>query len=225
MQLPFTAEEFLDLFERYNQAIWPMQIVAYLLGLAAVVLAIWKVPNSHRAISAILGVFWLWVGVVFLAWYYRAINGTVAVGFGMLLALQGLFFIYSGAIQGKMHFSAGPQWGKLTGALFMIYALIIYPVLGALMGHGYPLSPLFGVAPCPTTIFTFGILLWTDGKLPRYLLVIPFIWSVFGVGAALALGIYEDFALPLSGVVASLIILMRDHGVTPTQHPPRPVTM
>ena len=38
--LPFTTEEFLDVFGRYNQAILPMQTVAYGLGFAAVLLAL-----------------------------------------------------------------------------------------------------------------------------------------------------------------------------------------
>lgn len=40
MMLPFTAEHLLGVPERYNRMVWPLQTVAYLLGLAAVGLAI-----------------------------------------------------------------------------------------------------------------------------------------------------------------------------------------
>ena len=33
MNLPFTVEQFLDVFAQYNQAVWPIQIVAYVLVL------------------------------------------------------------------------------------------------------------------------------------------------------------------------------------------------
>jgi hypothetical protein len=30
MSIPFTAEHFFDIFQVYNAAIWPVQVVAYL---------------------------------------------------------------------------------------------------------------------------------------------------------------------------------------------------
>lgn len=40
--------------------------------------------------------------------------------------------------------------------LLILYALIGYPAFGYFAGHHYPSVPVFGVAPCPTTIFTIG---------------------------------------------------------------------
>lgn len=40
MNMPFTAGQFLGVFEKYNLAIWPMQVIAHLLGIAAVLLTI-----------------------------------------------------------------------------------------------------------------------------------------------------------------------------------------
>src|SRR5699024_1608684 len=65
MNLPFTAAEFLAVFERYNLAIWPLQIVAYALGLVAVALALGRWRHADRSISAILAVFWLWTGAAY----------------------------------------------------------------------------------------------------------------------------------------------------------------
>jgi hypothetical protein len=55
----------------------------------------------------------------------------------------------------------------------VVFALVLYPVIGYTFGHIYPSSPTFGL-PCPTTIFTFGIFLWSDKRLPVAILVIPF---------------------------------------------------
>ena len=91
----------------------------------------------------------------------------------------------------------------------MLYALLIYPVLGSMLGHVYPQSPTFGL-PCPTTIFTFGILLWTDKQVPIPVLIIPFLWSIIGFTAALSLGITEDTGLLIAGVVSTLLIVLRN---------------
>jgi len=86
--------------------------------------------------------------------------------------------------------------------------MLIYPLLGIALKHDYPRAPMFGVAHCPTVIFTLGLLLWTDnGKLPRYVLVIPLIWSVIGFTAAISLGIREDIGLLVAGIVTLLLLM------------------
>jgi hypothetical protein len=92
----------------------------------------------------------------------------------------------------------------------IVYAMIVYPVLGALLGHGYPRSPSFGVAPCPTTIFTFGLLLLTNAKVPKSLVVIPFLWSLLGISASYQLGIREDIGLLVAGVLSVGLLFWRD---------------
>jgi len=74
MNTPFTAGQFLGVLENYNLAIWLMQVIAHLLGIAAVLLAIKKIGYSHRIISAILSFYWLWMGVVYHLMYFSAIN-------------------------------------------------------------------------------------------------------------------------------------------------------
>jgi hypothetical protein len=214
MQMPFTAEEFLAMFERYNQAIWPLQIVAYALGLAVIGLAIGKVRQADRLISAILAGFWLWTGIVFQWIFFRQVDETALV-FGALFVLQGILFFAVGVVQQKLIFRAGADPIRFVGSLLMLYALVIYPLIGAWVGHGYPHSPLFGVAPCPTTIFTFGLLLWTEAKVPKYLLIIPLIWGMLTIGAALTLGIREDFALPVASLLSTALLLWRDRSMAP----------
>lgn len=74
MNTPFTAGQFLGVLENYNLAIWLMQVIAHLLGIAAVLLAIKKIGYSDRIISAILSFYWLWMGVVYHLMYFSAIN-------------------------------------------------------------------------------------------------------------------------------------------------------
>jgi hypothetical protein len=83
-------------------------------------------------------------------------------------------------------------------------------VIGVALGHGYPEAPLFGMAPCPTTIATFGLLLLVRSPLPRHLLTIPLVWAVVAPLAAVGHGYPEDLGLFVVGVAALVIIVARD---------------
>jgi hypothetical protein len=215
MNLPFTTAQFLAVFERYNEAIWPLHLAAYALGLLAIALALGPRRLSDRVISAILASFWLWMGAVYHLVFFREINVAATV-FGALFVIQALLWVGVGVVRPQLSFRVGRDWRSLVGGAFILYAMVAYPLLGALLGHGYPQSPSFGVAPCPTTIFTFGLLLWTRPPVPSYVLVIPLIWSLIGLMAALSLGIYEDIGLLVAGLLGVGLLIWRDRrAVTP----------
>jgi hypothetical protein len=65
MKIPFTVEQFLDVFAKYNNAIWPLQVVLNFAALAVIVLAIRRSSFSDRAISIALGLVWIWMGIVY----------------------------------------------------------------------------------------------------------------------------------------------------------------
>jgi hypothetical protein len=123
--------------------------------------------------------------------------------------IQGLLFFSNGVLQPKLSFKPQLNAYALTGGFFILYGMLIYPVLGHFLGHVFPSAPTFGV-PCPTTIFTFGLLLWTDNKLAKYLLVIPLLWSLLGFSAAWQWGVLEDIMLVVAGLVTTTMIVYRD---------------
>jgi hypothetical protein len=207
--LPFTVDQFLGVFERYNQAIWPMHIVAYILAIGVIFLAAKKTRYSDQIISVVLACFWAWMGIVYHLMYFSAINGA-AIGFGILFIVQAILWLVFGVIRPKLSFQLDTNPYALTGVVLIVYAMLVYPLIGTLLGHGYPRSPSFGVAPCPTTIFTFGLLLWTTARVPKIVLIIPFIWSLLGFSAAVSLGIREDLGLLLAGVLSVVLLLWRD---------------
>ncbi|GAK52507.1 hypothetical protein U14_03758 [Candidatus Moduliflexus flocculans] len=61
MKLPFTLEEFLQVFSTYNQTVWPMQIVFNLLALFAIFFAVKTYRRADALISGILALLWLWI--------------------------------------------------------------------------------------------------------------------------------------------------------------------
>jgi len=207
--MPFTTDQFLVVFERYNLAIWPMQVIVYLLGLCVIGLAIRPVRHTDRIISAILAFLWLWMGAVYHLTFFHQINPAATL-FGVLFIVQGILFLLVGSARQRLAFRVRADLWSIVGGLFVGYAMLVYPIIGALLGHGYPQSPAFGVAPCPTAIFTFGVLLWTQRSVPMYLLAIPFAWSLLGAWAAVSLGIREDLGLLIAGLIGTGLLLWRD---------------
>lgn len=185
-----------------------MQIFLNLLAILAIYLAIWPKAISAKAISAILGAFWLWMGFVYHWRFFSEINKAAYV-FGIIFILQGILFLYKGVYQNALHFSYTSNVAGRTGAVLVVYALFIYPALGYILGHRYPAAPTFGL-PCPTTIFTLGILLWMRKKPAFYLLAIPLLWSLIGFTAALKLGVREDVGLLIAGVLSGWVVFRWD---------------
>jgi hypothetical protein len=205
MNLPFTIEQFLDVFAQYNNTIWPFQFILYFFAVGAIYSAIKPASFTRKTVLMVLGFLWLWMGVIYHIFFFSSIN-PAAYGFGTLFVIQGFLFIWL-ARKSNISFSVTGGWRDSIGGLFIAYGLVFYPLLGIYMGHVYPSSPTFG-APCPTTIFTFGILLWSK-SIPLFLLIIPILWSLIGFTAAFTLGIYEDVGLLVSGITA-VIILMKN---------------
>jgi hypothetical protein len=79
---------------------------------------------------------------------------------------------------------------------------VVYPLIG-LADHGYPAMPMFGITPCPVTLFTFGVMLVARGPLPRRLLVIPLLWALIGGSAAFLLGVPQDWPLLIGGLLVT----------------------
>jgi hypothetical protein len=209
MTIPFTTEQFLDVFRRYNEGVWPAQWVLLAGGVLGLALTLRTGRRSARFIGLLLAFLWLWMGVVYHLKYFPAIN-PAAVYFGVAFIVQAALFAWFGAWRGRLEFRARADGAGVLGGILVAYALVGYPLLGLALGHRYPASPTFGL-PCPTTIFTFGLLLWTRPPVPRAVLVVPALWSVIGVSAAVQLGMREDFGLLVAGALATLTVLAREY--------------
>jgi hypothetical protein len=91
----------------------------------------------------------------------------------------------------------------------MGYAAVLYPLIGVWTGHHYPALPMFGIAPCPVVLFTFGVLLLAKAPLPRRLLIAPFVWALIGGTAAFLLGVAQDWLL-LASAGVGVYLFIRD---------------
>ena len=222
MRIPFTTEQFFDVFRQYNEAVWPAQWVL-MIGAAVAALAALRSPSpsAGRLTSGILTLLWLWMGAVYHLGFFRRIN-PAAVFFAILFVSQAGLFLWLGVRQDRVRFRAHRDGAGVAGALLLFYALIVYPGLGYALGHRYPTAPTFGL-PCPTTIFTFGLLLWAATSVPRSLLIIPTVWAVVATTAALQLGVLEDFGLPVAAGVTLPLLLRGAHRRRAARRRPAPM--
>ena len=209
--IPFTFDQFLNVFEQYNVAVWPAQVFLSTIGMFAISLVLSRKSDLSRIVSLILSLFWIWMGIVYHLWFFSAIN-KVAIVFAAFFVLQGILFFIAGVLNQQLTFCFSSNLYGIVGSVFLVYALIFYPAFGYWLGHRYPAAPTFGL-PCPTTIFTFGILLWTIRRVPLYILAIPLAWSFIGVWATISLGMIEDFGLLVAGLLGSMLIIFRDTSI------------
>jgi hypothetical protein len=208
MTFPFTREQFLGVFAQYNLAVFPLQVLFVLLGLAAVGLVMKKPKSADRIVTLILSFFCLWIGIVYHILFFSSIN-PAAWGFGLLFIAEAALLVWYGVLYRQVSFILRKDVFSTAGIAFILYALVLYPVLGTIVGHGYPVLPTFGL-PCPTTIFMFGIFLMAAKKFPLPLLVVPLLWSFIGFFAALSLGITEDYFLLVAGISGTILIVLKN---------------
>lgn len=203
--LPFTVDQFFSVFAAYNKAIWPAQIIAYLLGAGALWAILMARPWAGRIVATILALYWVWNGLAYHLAFFAPIN-PAAHGFAVLFVLQGLLLFGYGTVAGRLGFARSIDWRGALGLVLIAYSGLIYAALGYALGHAWPNAPVFGVAPCPTTIFTVGVLMLAAGSLPLWLVAIPVIWAAIGATAAILLAVPEDLGLLVSGVLGAILL-------------------
>lgn len=205
--MPFTPEQFFEVFENYNQSVFPVQTILIAAAIAATTLAGRQTRFSGEIISGLLGFLWIWTGVVYHLIFFTEINPAAYI-FGAAFIVQGLLFFYQGILKKRLRCRLETNLDAILGTIFIVYALIIYPLIGLAFGRVYPASPTFG-APCPVVIFTFGLLMWTDKKLALHLLIIPVLWAIIGSSATVSFGVTEDYGLLAAGTIGTAFIIRR----------------
>lgn len=216
MRLPFTVEQFFDVFRLYNLAIWPLQLLLLASALAAIHAVRRASPKGDRLAVGILTFLWLWAGGVYHLAFFRPINPLAGL-FGLLFIVQAGLFAWFGIRHNRLAFSGRLNGAGAVGGAVLLYALLIYPALGYAFGHRFPMMPTFG-APCPLAIFTFGLLLWARPPVPGALLIIPTFWAVVSTSAAIQLGVYEDLGLLLAALIAIPMLLGRARPARAPRH-------
>ena len=199
---------FYDMFSTYNQAVWPMPIVMYIMAITAFLFSLQRKKSWNAVILFILSFLWLWNGIVFSLMYFVKFSPMFYLS-ALLFSFQAVVLFLNGSNlipKPRISFRIQNNFNTWVGMIFIIYALILYPLIGWATGHSYPAGPILGTAPCPSAIFTVGIMLFAEKKIPKLLLIVPVIWGLTGLIPVRVYQVYADIGLIISGIAALYLI-------------------
>ena len=206
MELPFTAEQFFGVFRAYNTTLWPVQVFLLALAGMSIVLVMWPRSWSGVGVSAILALLWGWMGLAYHLAFFTSIS-PLAYAFAVVFMAGALIFLWQGVVRRRLEFRWQAGTRSVTAVLLVLSALVVYPAWSHFAGRPYLDTPTFGL-PCPTTIFTMGLLAFLVKPYPRSVFVVPVLWSLVGVQAAFLLAVLQDLGLAVVAVVG-LVLMSR----------------
>jgi hypothetical protein len=205
--LPFDSATWLAILGQFNTAIWPLHGIGVLFALVAVVVAFTGWHGANRVTGLLLGVLWIWTGVVFFGGSLAPFHFAAEWLAGVFVA-QGLMLMFALTLMGQARFG----WpGGLAGGVAVVliaYALAGYPALAwVLAGTPWTQLQVVGVAPGPTVLLTLGLLLLARPQPPLVLAIIPLLWALVTGYMARGLDLPLEY-LPAVLGVASFAVLV-----------------
>lgn len=198
--LLFSPRTYYRLFELYNLAIWPAQIIALALGIAILFLLRGGADRGSRAIAATLAAAWLWVAWAYLLQRYDTINWAAryfAAGF----ALEGLLLLGLGVIGGWLRIRPATDAAGRFGLGLFVFALVAQPLIGPFVGREWTEVEIFGLAPDPTAVGTMGLVLAVTGRAFAALLAIPLIWCAISGATLWTMESPDAMVMPLAAAI------------------------
>ncbi len=205
--IPFSDETFFSFLAQYNQMIWPLQVLAYLLAGAATFCALRPARHSGRIIGSVLTAFWLWTGAIYHLQFFAKINFW-DLGFGVLFLLQGLALAWRSVIRDRLEVPGTSGRVRWAGLVCLAVVLFLYPAASLLAGQALSEIAWVGISPTGTLLFTLGLLCFCRPGQQKRLLLLPWICALTGTLFAYLLPLPQDWVL-LPAALASLYITFR----------------
>ena len=81
--------------------------------------------------------------------------------------------------------------------------------------------PVFGLSPCATVIFFFGLLMWARPPTPKYLLLLPLAWALQATPSNIAMG-HDDLMIGTALVLTAVTLAQAIRGHAQRLHAGRP---
>ncbi len=212
----YQVDDYLHVLEVYNNNIWPIQAYAYALGGIALLLVFRKERSSSRIISGLLGLSWIWVGLVFHI-NYLALVSEMAYFFGAVFVLQGglilwhgLISRYFGSLRPRLAFQFSFNIFSILGVFYILSSMLFYPLAYYSYEYTYPGIPVFGVSPSPVAVFCLGMFLTSVRRVPPYLLIIPVAWFVISFSIFMHLAVRLDILFFIANLAGALLVILNN---------------
>ena len=202
------AEQLLNIAAKYNGSISPLQILIYIPTLLVFVLLIRGTrQDTSRGVLLLLAAEWGIVGVLFFLMHMARVHPLGYVG-GALFVASAVYYaaVASRAFPPQFHWRTDAQsWLSLA---VVATGIFVYPALSFFLGRIYPATTTYGLMPGSVAVLTLGVLLSARPAPRLWLLLPPLIWTLSAPFTIWLWGLWEDFALPLVGLVGILGALL-----------------
>ena len=201
--LLFSPRTYYRLFELYNVAVWPWQVLAIVLGLAVLVLWLRGGAWQGRSVAVLLATCWLFVAWAYLLTYYDTINWAasyLAAGF----AVEALLLVWTGLMRNCLSLRPGRDVAGAIGLCLFVFALFAWPLVGPLLDRPWLQAEIFGIAPDPTVVATLGVLIAAD-RTHWELLVVPLLWCAISGATLWAMQSPDALLAPAAALLAFVL--------------------
>lgn len=203
--LLFSPDTYYRLFELTNRDVWPLQVLMLLLGIALLFVVLRRPAWQGRFAAAVLAASWLGVAWIYHWQRYAAINWA-APWFAACFALEALLMIWAGIFRNRLLREPISPALRRTGLVLYGFALLLYPLVNPLLGHGWTQVELFGIAPDPTVMATLGILLTSNRKRLWILMIIPACWCAVSGATLWAMAAPNALITPFAAILVVLFL-------------------
>lgn len=160
----------------------PTWIVGYALALAAIVLAFTRLRWSGRFISAFLASTWLFTGTLYTLLPFTGSVWSVVLSTAFLT--EGILLLVFGVFRDKVGFAIRLNVKSFLAGLAVITSLVIFPLLVSEPGDTFWSRHVTIHAHLLVPLLTAGFFAWSRRSIPWYLVLLPLLWLVFSVVAA-----------------------------------------
>lgn len=192
----------------HNQAWWPMQVVAAVLGMALAVALLLRLRQALR-----LGLVLTGAGLLFVAWAFHAgphagIN-LAAPYFAVVFAAQGALLLGAAALWPAAPPASDDGARVLVLALWVV-AVLLYPLMALAQGRPLAQAECFLLTPDPTMLAALAMVVWLyRGQASRrgraagaLLAILPLAWCTISGLTLWTLGAGDWWPMPAAALLA-----------------------
>jgi hypothetical protein len=180
--LMFSPRVYERLFVLHNEALWPLPLLALLLGTALLLALAFPRPGQVRAALGLLALAWGFVAWAFLWQRYAPINLGIRYVVP-LFAVQALLLLVLGLWRSELELPAHWHLPRVLGLALIAYAVFLHPLTALLHGRGLAGAEVVGLTPDPLAMATLGVAAMAQPASRGWaLLVVPALWCLISAG-------------------------------------------
>lgn len=170
--MPFSTEDLHSMAARYNEAIWPLQLLIFIPTLLIfALLRRGTKQDTSRGVLLLLASEWAVVGVLF---FLREMGNVHWLGnfIGVLFLFVSLFYAGAASRSFPPHFHWRNDNPSLVSFLITAISVIGYPGFSWALGREYPAVMTYSLMPGSVALLTLGVCV-SARPAPRLILMVP----------------------------------------------------